>query len=289
MGGPIMMRLLVTTIVLILATAAASAQSPEGRLKAISASKVVKLAYRTDAKPFSYLNAGNEPDGYTVDLCKLVVHSLEKQLGGQELKIEWVPVATDKRFDVVASGAADMECGASTVTLGRMKEVDFSSIIFVENTGLVVKRAAGINSAKELAGKKIAVIAGTSNERAVAATSRRLNLNVAAVTVKNREDGIAALESGSVDAFASDKLLLVGAQFTNAQTLVMLPDDLSIEPYAIVLPRGDWALRVAVNAGLAQVFRSGEIMTIFNKWFAQVGLRPSLLLGAAYALGAIPE
>jgi ABC-type amino acid transport substrate-binding protein len=273
----------------VLATGVASAQGLEGRLNTINASKVIKIAHRTDARPFSYLNANNQPDGYTIDLCKQVVRSLEKQLGGQALKIEWVPVTTDKRFDVVASGAADMECGASTVTLSRMKQVDFSSFVFIESTGLVVQRALGVNSVDGLAGKRIAVVAGTSNERAIAARSQKLNLNAAIVPVKTREEGVAALENGSVDAFASDKLLLIGAQFANAQTLVMLPEDLSIEPYAIVLPRGDWAMRAAVNTALAQVYGSGEITAIFNKWFAQVGLRPSVLLSAAYALGVVPE
>lgn len=283
-----MMRLFVAIVVFTLSASFASAQGLEGRLNTISTGKVVKIAHRIDAKPFSYLNASNQPDGYTIELCKLVVRSLEKQLGRQ-LKIEWVPVPTDRRFEIVASGSADMECGASTVTLGRMKQVDFSSIIFVESTGLVVRQSTGAKNVSDLAGRKIAVISGTSNERAVAARTRKLNLDVAIVPVKSRDDGIAALESGSVDAFASDKLLLVGAQFTNAQALTMLPDDLSMEPYAIVLPRGDWALRVAVNTALAQVFGSGEIMTLFNKWFAPVGLRPGLLIGAAYALGAIPE
>jgi ABC-type amino acid transport substrate-binding protein len=284
-----MVRLLVIAAAFFLATAAASAQSLEGRLNTINSGKVIKIAHRTDARPFSYLNARNEPDGYTIDLCKQVVRSLEKQLGGQPLKIEWVPVTTDKRFDAVASGAADMDCGASTVTLSRMKQVDFSSVVFIESTGLVVRRAVGVNTIDGLAGKRIAVVAGTSNERAMTARAQKLNLNATIVPVKTREEGVAALESGSVDAFASDKLLLIGAQFANAQTLVMLPEDLSIEPYAIVLPRGDWAMRAAVNTALAQVYGSGEIMTIFNKWFAQVGLRPSVLLSATYALGVVPE
>jgi len=283
-----MMRLLMTFIALALAATVASAENSESRLNTIGANKLVKIAYRTDAKPFSYPNERNEPDGYTVDLCKLIVRSLEKQAGA-DIKIEWVPVTTDKRFEVVANGGADMECGASTVTLNRMKQVDFSSYIFVENTGLVVRRSAGLNSFNDLAGKKIAVIAGTSNERAIAARNQRLGQKATIVPVKDRDEGIAALESASVDAFASDKLLLVGAQFNKAETLVMLPDDLSIEPYAIVLPRGDWALRAAVNTGLARIYSSGEIMGIFNKWFAPVGLRPTLLLGAVYALGAMPE
>ena len=77
----------------------------------------------------------NEPAaGYTIDLCKLVVKSIEQQFKLQDLKIEWVPVGVDTRFSAVANGKADMECGSSTVTLGRMKEVDFSVFVFAETT-----------------------------------------------------------------------------------------------------------------------------------------------------------
>ena len=284
-----MTRIVFALIALVLASVVASAQGTDGRLIAINKTKIIKIAYRTDAEPFSSLNDNRQPAGYTIDLCTLVVHSLEKQLGVQELNIQWIPVTTQTRFEAVANGMADMECGSSTATLSRMKQVDFSSFVFVESTGLVVKRDSGIRGFRDLASKKIAVIAGTSNERAVSERNQQQNLNARIVEVTDRKEGIAALEGGRADAFASDKLLLVGAQFNNPQALIMLPDDLSMEPYAIVLPRGDWALRLAVNTALARIYGSGEVLTIFNKWFSPVGLRPSLLLGAAYALGTLPD
>jgi len=284
-----MLRIVHALLALVLTAGLASAQGPDDRLNAINKTKIIKIAYRTDARPFSFLNENKEPAGYTVDLCKLIVRSMGKQLGVQEFDIQWVPVTTQTRFEAVANGTADMECGSSTATLSRMKEVDFSSFVFVESTGLVVKRDSDIRSFNDLAGKRIAVIAGTTNERAVSEKNQQQNLKARIVEVTDRNGGVAALESGKADAFASDKLLLVGAQFKNSQAIVMLPDDLSIEPYAIVLPRGDWALRLAVNTALARIYGSGEVLTIFNKWFSEIGLRPSLLLGAAYALGTFPE
>ena len=284
-----MLRTAFAFIALFLTASIAFAQASDGRLNTINKTKTIKIAYRTDATPFSYLNENKEPAGYTVDLCKLVVRSLEKQLGVQMLEVKWVPVTTETRFEAVAQGAADMECGASTVTLSRMKQVDFSSFVFIESTGLVVKVDSGIGSFKDLAGKKIAVITGTTNERAVTAKNKEQQLNATIVAVKDRDDGIAALEGGRADAFASDKLLLVGAQFKKPQAFSMLPDDLSIERYAIVLPRGDWALRLAVNIGLAQIFGNGDVLKIFNKWFSPIGLRPGFLLGASYILGTLPE
>ena len=284
-----MLRIAFAFIALFLTASVAFSQVSDGRLNTINKTKTIKIAYRTDATPFSYLNENKEPAGYTVDLCKLVVRSLEKQLGVQALEVKWVPVTTETRFEAVAKGAADMECGASTVTLSRMKQVDFSSFIFIESTGLVAKVDSGIGSFKDLAGKKIAVITGTTNERAVTAKNKEQQLNATIVAVKDRDDGIAALEGGRADAFASDKLLLVGAQFKKPQAFSMLPDDLSIERYAIVLPRGDWALRLAVNTGLAQILGNGDVLTIFNKWFSPIGLRPGFLLGATYILETLPE
>ena len=192
----------------------------------------------------------------------------------QAIKIEWIPVTVQTRFSAISSGQADLECGSSTITLGRMKEVDFSNVTFVESTGVVVARAANFQTFSDMAGKKIAVVAGTTNEAAVNEQSRAHNLNISVVTVKDREEGISALESGKVDGYASDKLLLVGTQTKQPETLVMLPDDLSIEAYAIALPRGDWALRLAVNTGLASVFRSGLIFAGFKTWFGQMGIQP---------------
>lgn len=284
-----MLRAALALIAFAFTAHSAIAQAPaDSRMKRIADSKTVKIAYRAAAAPFSFVAPDQQPAGYTVDLCKIVVEAMGKQLGS-ELKIEWVQVTTQNRFDTVASGKADMECGSSTMTLGRMQEVDFSSAIFVESTGIVVKADAGIANAAGLAGKKIAVAANTSNERALNDLIKQGRLQASIVSVKNREEGIAALEKGSVDGYASDKLLLVGARFADAKAVSMLADDLSIEPYAIVLPRGDWAFRAAVNGGLARIFRTGQVLEIFGRWFNQIGLRPGPLILGAFALGALPE
>ena len=276
-------------VVLMLVTAAsAQSQVPsDSRLKSIIAKKVVRIAYRADARPFSFVNDAKEPLGYTIDLCKQVTDRWRSSSTLPELKIEWVPVTVDTRFSAVASGKADMECGSSTVTLGRMKEVDFSIFIFVESTGVLVTRASNLHAFAEMDGKKIAVVSSTTNARAVAEQIRQQKLDITLVLVKDRDEGVDALEAGRVDGFASDKLLLAGAQIKKPEALALLPDDLSIEQYAIVVPRGDWAMRLAVNTGLAQVFRSGRTRGLFERWF--FGGNPGLLLEAVYALGRIAD
>jgi len=269
-------------------TDSAAAQAADSRLKAIASSKTIKIAYRSDAMPFSYVQ-NNDVVGYTIDICKAVVASLEKQLKVQPLTVQLVPVTTQTRFEAVTSGKADLECGSSTVTLSRMKEVDFSSYVFVESTGLVVKSTANTVKLQDLAGKRIAVISGTSNEKAMTLVNEKAQLNATLVPVKDREDAVATLDAGRADAFASDKLLLVGTQFKDMESFRMLPDDLSVEPYAIALPHGDWQMRLAVNTALAELYRTGAVLKIFDQWFGRLGLRPGLLLGAAYTLGALAD
>jgi glutamate/aspartate transport system substrate-binding protein len=225
-----------------------------------------------------------------VDLCKGVARSIARQLKVDELKIDWVLVTVQTRFDVVAKGSADMECGASTITQSRLRQVDFSSITFVESTGVMTKVKTGARALADLSGGRIAVIRGTTNERALAAQIKRRQLSITPVPFGSSDEAMAALEADRVVAFASDRLLLVGAvaKAKDPRSLMLLPEQLSIEPYGIVLPRGDSALRLAVNGALSQIYASGEIEEIFKRWFGQFGPPPAII-EAAYVLGIIPE
>jgi len=289
-----MFRLIAAFAALCLAPPLALAQMAsapfDGRLKKIQETKSIAVAYRTDALPFSFEDNEKKPAGYTVDLCRSVIGVIERQLGITALQIKWVPVTVQTRFSAISSGQADMECGASTVTLGRMKEVDFSSLTFLDGTGLLVRSTTAGDSLMALANKKIGVIAGTSNERALAEALKAKVVTAAVVAVKSREEGLAQLEAGTIDAFASDRVLLVGlaGKSKDPKALALLGDALSFEPYAIALPRGDWAMRQAVNSALSQIYKSSALPELYGRWFAPLG-RPSPVLEVMFALGRLPE
>jgi len=284
------MTRLLALLAIALFTGSIHAQALEGRLKKIAETKSIAIGVRGDAMPFSFMMGSSPPDGFTVDLCKRVAQSIARQLKIEDLKVQWVLVTVQSRFDVVAKGNADMECGASTITLSRMRQVDFSSITFVESTGVLVKAASGVRSLGDLSGGRIGVIRGTTNERAVMAQLKRRQLNATVVPFGSSDEAMAALEAERVVAFASDRLLLVGAVATakDPRSLTLLPEQLSFEPYGIALPRGDASLRLAVNTALAQIYGSGEIEEIFKRWFGQFGPPPAII-EAAYLLGTIPD
>jgi ABC-type amino acid transport substrate-binding protein len=285
-----MIRIATLVVALLATSGLASAQALDGRLKKIADSKTITLAYRTDAMPFSFADEQKQPAGYTVDLCKRVASLIESQAGLKGLQVKWVPVTSQNRFEAIAKGQADLECGSSTVTLARMKQVDFSNYTFVDGTGLATTVKSGIRSMTDVAGKRVGVVSGTTNERVVGDLDKRRMLGLKIVAVKSREEAIAALEEGRIDLFASDKILLVGAMSAakDPKSLALLPEDLSFEPYAIALPRGDAGLRLAVNSALAHIYRDGEISSIFKKWFGAIG-EPTNLMRAMFIFGALRE
>ena len=280
---------LIAALVLLAVCATPHAQTVDGTLKKIAGSQTITIAHRTDALPFSYVGDGKQPAGYTIDLCRRVVASLERQLKVPVLQIKWVPATSQNRLELVRKGQADMECGSTTVTLSRMNEVDFSSHVFLDTTGVLTRAGAG-KMFRDLAGRRIAVIANTSNEAAVNLALKKTGVSANVVRVKSRDEALAALQAGSVDAFASDKILLLGLalKMKDPDQYALLVDDLSFEPYAIALPRGDSGFRLAVNRALSEIYRSGEIVEIFHRAFgADVAPTPGLLM--MFGIGAYAE
>lgn len=285
-----MIRISLLALSLLLAATAPHVQGADSRLKKIASTKTITIAYRADATPFSFTDETKQMGGFSIDLCKRVVSLIEGQLKLNGLQTKWHQVTTQTRFDAVAKGQADMECGSSTVTLSRLKQVDFSNYIFVETTGLLVRGDSSARSLADLSGKTIAVVAGTTNENAVKSQLAQRKLSATVLPLKDRDQALAALLNGKADAFASDKLLLLGvaSRSKDQQPLNLLAEDLSFEPYGIVLPRGDADFRLAVNTALSHIYRSGEIVEIFNRWFGMFG-DPGATTKIMYLLGAIPE
>ena len=282
------MRWKLLALLALLSPTFAGAQSTA--VERIRVTKVVNMAFRADALPFSFKDADGRPAGYTVELCKRVAESMASNLSVPGLKIHWIEATSQNRFELIEKRAADMECGATTATLKRMERVDFSNYVFVDSTGVLTRRAAGIVAFPDLAGKRVAVISGTTNQAALEAALKRRFVDAKVVAYPSREAAVAALEAEQADAFASDKVLLEGiaGKVKDAGKYVMLPDNLSFEPYAIALPRNDSALRLEVNRGLSEVFRSPAIKEIFERTFGP-SAEPTALLQALYLVGQIPE
>jgi ABC-type amino acid transport substrate-binding protein len=267
----------------------AMGQELDGILKKIKDSKTFTLGHLTSAPPFSFPGPDRRPVGYSIDLCTHIASKIQEQLG-INLKLNWVPVTTENRLDMVASGKVDIECGTSTASLSRQQRVDFSLMTFVDGGGLLTKKDLTLRAVADLADKRIAVIPGTTTETALSKFLKEEFVTVQTVPVKNHVEGLAAIEKGSADAFASDRGILIGLAVTSKDpSLFALPNLLfSYEPYGFMVRRNDAAFRLAVNRALAGLYRSGDIAAIYDRWFGAFG-KPSPALQLMYLLNGLPE
>jgi len=282
--------LTVLLVVALLPSCALAQPTAPNTLAKIKAAKSITVAFAGDSLPFSYVEANNQPAGYSIDLCKRVIAGIGRAIAMPDLAVNWVVDTVPNRIAMVASGKADLECANTTQSLSRMKDVDFSSLIFVDGGGFLVRADSSINGFGDLAGKSIAVTSGTTTEARLREMLKDRLVNAKIVLVKDGVEGTALLESNAVAAFASDKIKLIGlaAQAKDPKIFALLAEDLSFEPYAFMVPRNDSAFRLEVNRALTQVYLSGDMDQIFAKWLGKLG-RPSGLLAAMYLLYAIPE
>jgi polar amino acid transport system substrate-binding protein/glutamate/aspartate transport system substrate-binding protein len=264
-----------------------------GTIEQIRESKTLRIAYDPGAPPFSYIVPGSPatalPQGYSVELCREIANLFKEQLKIPDLKVAYVPVNTQDRFDAVISGKADLLCESSTATLSRRQKVDFSIPIFLDGASFVI-RPDGPRDLKLLAGKKVAVLPGTTTEEALrrALTSTHINAEVA--LVKTNQEGIDAVEKGEVAAYFADRatLTFLLRKEKQAANLLMADTYLSVEPIALALKRGDGDFRLAVDTALSHIYRRGEITVIFKTAFG-VLTTPSPLLAALYQVSGLPD
>jgi glutamate/aspartate transport system substrate-binding protein len=266
-------------------------QELDGTLKRIKTTGTFTIGYRESAPPFSFMGPDKRPVGYSIDLCMNVASAIEKQLGIANLKLNWVPVTAENRVDMVAQGKVDIECSTTTATLSRQERVDFSLMTFVDGGSLMsmadVDLGTGLN---DLTNKRIAVIPGTTTEKALTEFLKKQFVNVQMVRVKDHAEGVAAIETKKADAFASDRGILIGLALTSKDPKRFALANLlfSYEPYGLMVRRNDGAFRLAVNRALAALYRSGGIVSIYERWFAAFG-KPTEAIQAMYLLNGLPE
>ena len=195
-----MNRLVLVLIVALMGGRCAFAAQAQGVLDKIKATRTVTLGYSEAAVPFSFLSSDNRPQGYTVDLCKRIAEGIQQQLGLARLDIKWVKVNVDTRIPATMKGAIDIECGSTTHTLSREEQVDFSNMIFVDGGSYLAKARNRMGTIKDLAGKKIMVISGTTTEKVLKAVLEQAQITAELIPAKTHAEGFSAVREDRVDA-----------------------------------------------------------------------------------------
>ena len=249
--------------------AAAPAQELTGTLKKIKDAGAIKVGHRDASIPFSYLDDQQQPIGYSMELCAKIVDAVKAELKMPKLKVELVPVTSQTRIPILTGGNIDMECGSTTNSKERQKQVSFAFTTFYTGTKLLVKKASGIKSYQDLKGKTVVVTQGTTNERAIKGLNDKNNLGMSFIHAKDHNESFLTVDTGRAVAFPMDDILLYSlvASSKNPGEWTVVGEFLSDDPYGIMIRRDDPQWQNFVNKAIGGLMKSGEIRKIYSKWF----------------------
>jgi glutamate/aspartate transport system substrate-binding protein len=248
-----------------------NAQQLTGVLKKVKDSGEITLGYRDASVPFSYLDDKQQPVGYSMDLCLRVADAVKSELKLPKINIKYNPVTSATRIPLVANGTIDVECGSTVNNVERQAQVTFSDTTFIVSTKFIAKKASNLKTLNDLKGKTVVCTAGTNTLARVNGLNAKHNLGMTVLTGKDHAESLLMVETGRAIAFFEDDILLTGlaANSRNPSEWSLGTEAYSIDPYALMLPRGDTAFKQVVDRSLTGLMKSGEILTIYDKWFSK--------------------
>lgn len=238
-------------------------------LEKISATEMISIGHRGSAIPFSYLDSNYQPIGYTMDICNKIVIAVQGHLKLKRLSVRLVPTTPTTRMPLVTNGTIDLECGVTTNTLERQKNVAFSTTIFVAESRFVSRRAAPILRIEDLRGKVVVSTVGTTNIRYLNDLNQTRQFGMEILAGHDDVDSFQILSTGRAQAYAMDDALLYNfiANTARPEDYLISLDAFSVEPYGILLNKDDPEFKHLVDSVIIDLCKSGEISRIYQKWF----------------------
>ena len=249
----------------------AATESATGTLAKIRQTGSITLGNGDSSIPFVYYDDRKQPVGYTLDICYRIVDAIKAELGMSKIAIVHHPVNSQTRIPLVVGGTVDLECGSATHNAEREKQVDFAITHFVASSRFVSRRSANVNALDDLRGKTVISTTGTTAMKRVAALNDEQHLGMTVLGAKLHTDAFEAVATGRAAAFFMDDILLYGlvANAPDPSAWVISGEPLTIEPYGIMMRKGDAALKRVVDRAIRSLYQSGEIRAIYRKWFLQ--------------------
>ena len=236
----------------------------------IKDSGTIVVGHRDSSIPFSYIaDDPNQPIGYAHDLEMKVVEAVKQKLNMPDLNVRYNLITSQTRIPLVQNGTVDFECGSTTNNEERQKQVAFSNGFFEIGTRLLTKKDSGIQDFADLKGKTLVTTAGTTSERYIRQYNDENNMDINIISAKDHGESFLMLENGRADAFMMDDVLLAGekAKAKNPDEWVIVGEPQSFEIYGCMMRKDDPEFKAVVDEALTDVFSSGEINSIYDKWF----------------------
>lgn len=256
-------------LVVLTAGGPALAQEAEDTLAKIRESGRVVVGYRESSVPFSYYDGQGRVVGYAQFYSDLIIDAIKKELGEAGLKVEYLPITSSNRIDLLREGRYDFECGSTTNNTERQRLAAFSNTFFIVGTRLLVHKDSEITYFDDLAGKRVAVTSGTTSEQILLKMNEEKNMNITVISAKDHGDAFAALENGRADAFFIDDALLAGerAKAVNPEKWVIVGEPQSYEAYGCMFRKDDPRFKALLDEVISEAQSSGAALKAYNQWF----------------------
>jgi len=254
---------------LMFVAAPAIAQELTGTLKKVKDSGTITIGYRDASIPFSYLDQNQKPIGYAMDICYKVVDAVKAKLKMPDIKIALNPVTSSTRIPLMANGTIDLECGSTTNNAERKKQVDFGMTYYVIKYRWVSKASDHMDTIDSLKGQTVVSTAGTTDIKALNELNTSKNMGMTVLSANDHPAAFLMVETGRAKAFLMDDILLSGlvANSKNPAEFHISKDSLGLEPYSLMMRRDDPEFKKVVDDAMTKLYKSGEIETIYKKWF----------------------
>jgi len=272
---------------------AGTAAAQTDTLKKIKDSGVITMGVRDSSGAMSFTLGPGKYTGFHVDVCERIVADIQKTMQLDKLTVNYQLVTPQNRIPLVQNGTVDIECGTTTNNLTRHKDVAFAPTLYVEGVRIAVKSNSGIAAPAQLSGKAVAATTGATSVQLLRKLQRDGLNDVRELLAKDNADGFLLLETGRADGFVADGQILATliSKSKEPGQYKLLDQVLSVEPIAIMLPKGDPAFKKLVDQSVVAMAKSGEVAKLYDKWFIQpippqnlkVGLPANALTQAAWA------
>lgn len=219
----------------------------------------VTMGVKFEVPPFGFKNTRTgEVEGFDIDVAKAIAADL-----GAEPK--FIEALSDNRIPFLKDGTADLILSTMTINAERDEEIDFSDPYFIAQGRILVKKDnTEIKGVEDLAGKEVCTALGSTYE----ATLKQEAPQAKRRLVDSYSECLELIQNGAVDAVSTDDVILTG-MIIQDDSLKLVGEELTTEPYGVGIKEGDTAFQTFVNESIRKFKEDGRWAKSYEKWVGQ--------------------
>jgi len=232
---------------------------PGSRMAELQEAGAITIGTKFDQPLFGLQNLEGQPEGFDVEVAKLVA----ARLGISEDNIEWVETVSANREPFLQQGQVDMVVATYTINETRDEVIDFAGPYFQAGQDILVAAGnpEGIEGEDDLAGKTVCSVSGSTPAGYIEENQPEAEL----VLFDVYDRCVDALKNGQVQAVTTDNVILAGYAAEEPDAVELISNPFTEEPYGIGIPEGQEEFCEFINQVLADAEEDGSLQDAFDR------------------------